>query len=256
MAQTPDGARKIAARKAGVSVEEYAALRDAGRKWCYACKVWRPVIDYQADRSRSDGLACLCIPCRTGAPSAEGKTVEEARAERLARKSRLIKETIGARPEPLPSPMKGRKMSVESRRKMSEARKGRPGPWKGKRRSDSTRLKISEAVRLKVARGPDHYAYSHGKHQRDLCDRRTVEYRRWRDAVYARDGYTCQDCGDAKGGNLQAHHVKSFADHPALRFDVSNGKTLCRDCHERLHLKPIPGFRCRRKKHPMPAASD
>lgn len=148
-------------------------------------------------------------------------------------------------------PMKGKKMSAESRRKMSAAAKRRPSNRLGKKHSAETRAKISRVTKERTARGPDHYAYTHGKHQRDKCDRRTTEYKEWRAAVYERDCYTCQVCGDNKGGNLQAHHVKSFADHPDLRFVVSNGTTMCQDCHERLHLKPIPTPRDvrRRKKH-------
>ena len=40
---------------------------------------------------------------------------------------------------------KGHTVTEETRRKMSEARKGNPGFWKGKNRSDETRKKISEA---------------------------------------------------------------------------------------------------------------
>lgn len=65
--------------------------------------------------------------------------------------------------------------------------------------------------------------------------RRSIKYRRWRAAVFRRDNYTCQDCGDRsrKGRRveIQAHHIKGFAGHPELRFDVDNGKTLCRNCH-------------------------
>lgn len=149
-------------------------------------------------------------------------------------------------------PMKGKRMSEESRRKMSDAAKNRPSNRLGKKHSAETRLLISEATKARTPRGESHYAYSDGKHQRDRCDRRTTEYKAWRDAVYDRDKYTCQHCGDSSGGNLQAHHVKAFADYPELRFNVDNGVTLCRDCHERVHLKPIPTYKCRRKKHPHP----
>jgi 5-methylcytosine-specific restriction endonuclease McrA len=148
-------------------------------------------------------------------------------------------------------PMKGKKMTAESRHKMSEAAKRRPSNRLGKKHSPESRKKISEATKVRTARGSAHYAFTHGKHQRDRCDRRTTEYKAWRAAVFARDRYSCQACGDDRGGNLQAHHVKPFADHPDLRFDVRNGTTLCQDCHERLHLKPIPLARDlrRRKKH-------
>jgi len=62
---------------------------------------------------------------------------------------------------------------------------------------------------------------------------RTVNrYYRWRDKVFIRDDYTCQDCGK-RGGDLEAHHIKSFANYPEARFAVSNGQTLCLHCHRK-----------------------
>lgn len=57
-----------------------------------------------------------------------------------------------------------------------------------------------------------------------------IEYKAWRSAVFARDNYTCQVC-DQYGGHLHADHIKSWAEHPELRYDVNNGRTLCRACH-------------------------
>lgn len=61
------------------------------------------------------------------------------------------------------------------------------------------------------------------------------EYKEWRNAVFKRDGYKCQECGG--GRNIQAHHIKSWAKHPESRFDVDNGVTLCIDCHANQHPK-------------------
>lgn len=70
-------------------------------------------------------------------------------------------------------------------------------------------------------------------------ERWTPEHRAWRDAVFSRDNYTCQKCGE-RGGNLNAHHIKHWASYPDLRFDVSNGQTLCKPCHLRLHAANTP----------------
>lgn len=68
-------------------------------------------------------------------------------------------------------------------------------------------------------------------------DRRTSpEYKRWREKVFKRDNYTCQRC-DARGIELNAHHVKPYKKHPELRLEKSNGITLCKSCHRLEHAK-------------------
>lgn len=64
----------------------------------------------------------------------------------------------------------------------------------------------------------------------------------WREftkQVFVRDGYKCQRCqkgisGDKKRAGA-AHHIKSWAEHHDLRFDMSNVITLCRECHLWVH---------------------
>jgi hypothetical protein len=65
-------------------------------------------------------------------------------------------------------------------------------------------------------------------------DRGMPEYAQWRDAVYTRDSFTCQECKQV-GGELNAHHIRSWATSPELRFDVENGVTLCFSCHGLKH---------------------
>lgn len=64
--------------------------------------------------------------------------------------------------------------------------------------------------------------------------RRSSEYKAWRDDVFRRDMYTCQNCGQV-GGRLNAHHIKHYATHPELRYDTENGITLCERCHREEH---------------------
>lgn len=56
------------------------------------------------------------------------------------------------------------------------------------------------------------------------------KYRKWRIAVFQRDGYTCQEC-HVVGVRLEAHHIKSWARFPELRYEIENGKALCVPCH-------------------------
>lgn len=65
-------------------------------------------------------------------------------------------------------------------------------------------------------------------------ERNSVRYRGWRTKVFERDDYTCQHC-HKRGGELNAHHIKPFAKYKDLRFELSNGLTLCIDCHREVH---------------------
>lgn len=65
-------------------------------------------------------------------------------------------------------------------------------------------------------------------------ERKTLEYKNWRKAVFERDSYKCAICGKV-GGELNAHHIKSFSKYPKLRFDIDNGITLCKPCHVQVH---------------------
>lgn len=65
--------------------------------------------------------------------------------------------------------------------------------------------------------------------------RNSTAYREWRKSVYERDGFACQKCKKV-GGRLNAHHIKPFSKNPELRFDLSNGETLCEQCHKDAHF--------------------
>lgn len=64
----------------------------------------------------------------------------------------------------------------------------------------------------------------------DKDHRKTAKYKNWRDEVFKRDNFTCQKCGQV-GGVLNAHHIKPFSKYKKLRYEVSNGITLCYKCH-------------------------
>lgn len=59
--------------------------------------------------------------------------------------------------------------------------------------------------------------------------RQSETLKAWRKSVLQRDNYTCQCCGGHI--NLNAHHIKNYAQHKDLALDIDNGITLCELCH-------------------------
>ena len=68
-----------------------------------------------------------------------------------------------------------------------------------------------------------------GKH------RQSAMYCEWVLATMKRDEYKCQECSETS--DLVAHHIIPWDKDESKRFDLENGKTLCRSCHSRHHRK-------------------
>lgn len=56
------------------------------------------------------------------------------------------------------------------------------------------------------------------------------QYKKWRIRVFKRDGFACKKCGSKN--KIQAHHIRTWEKYPQLRFDINNGITLCKLCHQ------------------------
>jgi len=57
-------------------------------------------------------------------------------------------------------------------------------------------------------------------------------YKKWRLDVFKRDGFKCQYPGGGCTKRLHAHHIRRWAEHHAIRFNVLNGITLCKKHHD------------------------
>jgi hypothetical protein len=151
--------------------------------------------------------------------------------------------------------MLGKKQSEETRRKISKSHKGKKKPWAGKYKhkllteehrnnigkgltgrivSLKTRCKISKSLLGHPGiKGEKNKRWKGGITPINIKIRNSIEYKLWRKSVFERDRYTCIWCGDSRGGNLNADHIKPFADYPELRFAIDNGRTLCVNCHKK-----------------------
>lgn len=121
----------------------------------------------------------------------------------------------------------------EKRARLSAVRKGKrtgkDNPFYGKTHTPEVRERIAKAASA-FHSGEGHWNWQGGITPEKNSIRRSVKYKTWRLAIFERDDYTCRGCG-ARGVHLEAHHIKSFSEHPDLRFVVDNGITYCQKCH-------------------------
>lgn len=160
--------------------------------------------------------------------------------------------------------------SEETKRKISEAKKGKPS-WNkglrvkethpqmgfqkenqlwdnpktqatqfkdGQRPSPETEFKKGQNKGEKnfnwlVDRGKLTQRHGHAAYNAD------ASYREWMLSVKRRDGWKCrignQDCK----GPLEAHHILSWRDYPELRYKLNNGISLCHAHHPRVRSEEM-----------------
>lgn len=96
------------------------------------------------------------------------------------------------------------------------------------RKTCSVKCRSKLARKLAIER---RLKYGYTKHQLDRLARYSPEAEAWRKEVFKRDNYTCQIC-NVRGGYIEADHIKPFSYFPEIRYNLLNGRTLCRKCHD------------------------
>ena len=84
--------------------------------------------------------------------------------------------------------------------------------------------------------GEKHYRWKSDKTDEERLNERCYpEYTTFIKSVLARDNYTCQCCGKISASNLVVHHLDGYNWCKEKRTDVTNGITLCDNCHNNFH---------------------
>ena len=73
--------------------------------------------------------------------------------------------------------------------------------------------------------------------------RTSTDYAMWRQSVFERDAFTCQEC-NRHGGNLNAHHIVPYNDWKDSQYSLNlmNGITLCEQCHRKTYSREYEFF--------------
>lgn len=186
----------------------------------------------------------------------KGSKITEEHREKLRKAHKGKKLSIVHR-EKISESNRGREVSEITRQKISIQRRGVKNPmWKGGRpkcldcgKEIEWTSKRCDNCNKKSMSGENSPAWKGGVTPIKMKIRKSQEYRRWRDAVFSRDNYSCQICG-IKGGKLNADHIVPFSlliqkiidvnekvvyeeisEYSSL-WDISNGRTLCVPCHK------------------------
>ena len=130
----------------------------------------------------------------------------------------------------------GKKRTPEA---IEKSRQGNLGRKNGERQLENLRASFTDDRRAKLREawsGKSNPNFIDGNCAERIGEHRaalgTAIYGRWRQAVYLRDNYTCQMCGQ-RGGELHADHILPFSQYPKLWYETSNGRTLCVHCHRK-----------------------
>lgn len=164
--------------------------------------------------------------------------------------------------KPTPPSRKGSQLSQEHKESLKKAITGNSWNRGRKHTAESTELKKVNSARHWLGKtGRNHPGWKDSKkNPLYLQIRQCFEYRQWRMEVYTRDDFTCVLCKRKRevSGQLEADHypkqfievlagqnIKTFDEAIACKelWDINNGRTLCRMCHN-----PTRG---RGKRYPM-----
>ena len=137
---------------------------------------------------------------------------------------------------------KGILTTEETKKKISKACKGkRLGNTNGFTKGQ---IPWNKGKPYLAIRGDNHPLWKGGITPVNKAIRESLKYKQWRKTVFEGDNYTCQICGQI-GGELNADHIKPFSLFPKLRFELLNGRTLCKPCHKEI------GWELFRENNPM-----
>ncbi len=158
------------------------------------------------------------------------KTDDHKKKLSIAKKGKSYEEIYG----------KERAIEEREKRRLAHLNKKYPinkYPNKGMRNkkwghhTQESKIKISAFQQGVNVKDWDNFKLSYNRFLKN-----TARYQIWRNTVFLRDNFTCQNlncefCKNEQGIYLQVHHIKSLSLYPELAFKPENGITYCTGYH-------------------------
>ena len=140
--------------------------------------------------------------------------------------------------------LKGRILSKEHIKHISKSNKSKKKPPF----TEEHKRKLSESGKYPRPwlRGKNSNFWKGGKTKLIKLIKASYNYKKWRNDIFIRDIFTCQECGKG-GNNLQPHHkipisiiikdnnIENMDDARKCEelWNINNGITLCKTCHKK-----------------------
>jgi hypothetical protein len=131
-----------------------------------------------------------------------------------------------------------RKCSFELKKKLSSKKCKTCGEIFVSKSHQSKLIYCSKKCFGESRRGDNHHHWKPDVHDKTLRN----ALKDWGRKIKIKDNFTCQVCGCKERKLLEAHHIKSRHEYPELKFDLTNGKTLCIHCHAEHHKNDPKAF--------------
>lgn len=219
-----------------LTVLRFSHIKDHRSFWECRCDCGKECTKQGLTLKNGCTESCGCFATESKSERFKGKPLSVAHRKKLSE----IKKAV---PCKIAGWNKGIPRSQESTEKFSLKMKGRKRPpfsaeWRknigeaGRGREMSVEQRIATSLRFK---GEKCHLWKGGITPLNQTIRHSMEYVQWRKLVFERDDWTCNQC-HKRGGNMEAHHIKEFHLYPDFRFDINNGETLCKPCHDSTKL--------------------